>query len=61
MRKTKSHKGVHVKKGKRLVHGYETVKAKNISHGESKDVFVETGKRLKHGYEFMLYLTRWRI
>lgn len=49
-RKKKSHKRVHVKKGLRLPHGYETVKAKTISHGESKDVFVDTGYRLPHGY-----------
>ena len=45
----KAHKDVFVKKGKRIKGGYKTVKAKVISHGESKDVTVATGKRLAHG------------
>lgn len=47
-----AHKKVHVTKGKRLPHGYKTVKAsdKDASYG-TKSVHVDKGYRLPHGTE----------
>jgi hypothetical protein len=45
-----AHKRVHVKKGKRLPHGYKTIKAanKNEVYG-TKDVHIDKGFRIRHG------------
>ena len=50
-RKKKSHKRVHVTKGRRLPHGYGVVKgADKDAVYEGKNVIVDKGYRLPHGY-----------